>query len=211
MRAGTYGLLFSLLLLPHVSNAGFEAGTHYLELGAGQRAAVGDKIEVREFFWYGCPHCYQLEPFLERWLETRPTDVTYVRTPGVARKWIPHAKAYYAFEALGITEKVHRPFFDAIHKDGRKLADESSIKSFLAGYDVDGESFHKAYNSFGVRTQVEKAKQLNFRYGINSVPTITVGGKYKTTASMAGGEHQLMQLVNHLVDKVRRSKKSVSN
>ncbi|MDH3670072.1 MAG: thiol:disulfide interchange protein DsbA/DsbL [Gammaproteobacteria bacterium] len=207
MRTSFYALLFlTLSLVSFTSEAGFEAGKHYVELGMGQPPSADGKIEVREFFWYGCPHCYRLEPYLDAWLEKRPPDVTYVRTPGVAKSWIAHAKAYYAFEALGITDKVHRPFFDAIHKGGQKLTDESSIKTFLANYGVDGESFRKAFNSFGVRTQVEKAKQLNFRYGVESVPSVTIGGKYKTSASMAGSEHQLMQLIDHLIEKTRQQR-----
>jgi thiol:disulfide interchange protein DsbA len=207
MRTSIYALLFlTLSLVSCTSEAGFEAGKHYVELGVGQPVGADGKIEVREFFWYGCPHCYRLEPYLEAWLEKRPADVAYVRTPGVARSWISHAKAYYAFEALGITEKVHRPFFDAIHKGGQKLADESSIKVFLANYGVDGESFRKAFHSFGVRTQVEKAKQLNFRYGVESVPSVTIGGKYKTSASMAGSEGQLMQVIDHLIEKIRQQR-----
>ena len=207
MRTSIYALLFlTLSLVSCTSEAGFEAGKHYVELGVGQPVGADGKIEVREFFWYGCSHCYRLEPYLEAWLEKRPADVAYVRTPGVARSWISHAKAYYAFEALGITEKVHRPFFDAIHKGGQKLADESSIKVFLANYGVDGESFRKAFHSFGVRTQVEKAKQLNFRYGVESVPSVTIGGKYKTSASMAGSEGQLMQVIDHLIEKIRQQR-----
>lgn len=207
MRTSLYALLFlTLSLVSCTSEAGFEAGKHYVELGVGQQVGADGKIEVREFFWYGCPHCYRLEPFLETWLEKRPPDVAYVRTPGVARAWISHAKAYYAFEALGITEQVHRPFFDAIHKGGQKLADESSIQAFLANYGVDGEAFAKAFNSFGVRTQVEKAKKLNFRYAVESVPSVTIGGKYKTSASMAGSERQLMQLIDHLIEKIRQQR-----
>lgn len=207
MRASLYALVFlTLSLVSCTSEAGFEAGKHYVELSSGQPVSADGKIEVREFFWYGCPHCYRLEPFLEAWLEKRPADVAYVRTPGVARRWISHAKAYYAFEALGITEKVHRPFFDAIHKGGQTLADESSIKAFLANYGVDGEAFAKAFNSFGVRTQVEKAKKLNFRYAVESVPMVTIGGKYKTSASMAGSERQLMQVIDHLIEKIRQQR-----
>lgn len=207
MRTSLYALLFlTLSLVSCTSEAGFEKGKHYVELGIGQSANTDGKIEVREFFWYGCPHCYRLEPFLETWLEKRPADVVYLRTPGVARRWLSHAKAYYAFEALGITDKVHRPFFDAIHKGGQQLADESSIKAFLVNYGVDGQAFTKAFNSFGVRTQVEKAKQLNFRYGVESVPSVTVGGKYKTSATMAGSEHQLMQVINHLIEKIRQQR-----
>lgn len=207
MRTSIYALVFlTLSLISCTSQAGFEPGKDYVELGVAQQAGADGKIEVREFFWYGCPHCYRLEPYLEAWLEKRPADVAYVRTPGVARAWVSHAKAYYAFEALGITEKVHRPFFDAIHKGGQTLADVSSIKVFLANYGVDGEAFAKAFNSFGVRTQVENARQLNFRYAVESVPSVTIGGKYKTSASMAGSEGRLMQVIDHLIEKIRQQR-----
>jgi thiol:disulfide interchange protein DsbA len=182
-----------------------------VQLPSGSVVETDDKIEVREFFWYGCPHCYSLEPYLERWLKTKPDEVAYVRTPGVARKWIPHARAYYTFEALGITEKVHRPFFDAIHKGGQKLSDEASMAAFVAAYGVDQETFRKAFNSFGVKTQVQKAKQLNFRYGVDSVPTITVDGRYKANVRGAGGPDQLMRLINYLVEQSKLERKSAKN
>ncbi len=207
MKKLACSLLVAFYLAPGLSAADFELGTHYVELGFGAQARSGDKIEVREFFWYGCPHCYRLEPYLERWLERLPQDVEYVRTPGVARRWIPHAQAFYTFEALGVTEKVHRAFFDSIHKEGKQLADEASIAEFLAAYGIDEKSFRETYNSFGIRTKVEKARQLNFRYGISSVPMLTVNGKYKTSAVMAGGEAQLMRLIDHLVDKIRQERK----
>ncbi len=203
MRVLLYGLAVSMSLFTVTSEAQFALGTHYVQLPARQPVATGDKIEVREFFWYGCPHCYRLEPYLDRWLERLPDDVAYVRTPGVARRWLPHARAYFAFQALGVTDKVHRAFFDAIHKEGKKLADEASIAEFLAPYGVDAAAFRKAFNSFGVKTQVQKAKQLNFRYGVDSVPTITVDGLYKTSVPQAGGPNQLIQLLDHLIAKAR--------
>lgn len=168
---------------------------------------TGDKIEVREFFWYGCPHCYALEPYLERWLAHRPTDVAYVRTPGVARRWLPHARAYYTFEALGVTEKVHRQFFDAIHAKGRSFDDEASLVGFLGAHGVDADRVRKVYGSFGVDTQIEKAKQLNFRYGVDSVPMITVDGRYKTDVVMAGGPDQLLTIIDRLVELARQARK----
>ncbi len=168
---------------------------------------TGDKIEVREFFWYGCPHCYALEPYLERWLAQRPTDVAYVRTPGVARRWLPHARAYYTFEALGVTEKVHRQFFDAIHAKGRSFDDEASLVDFLGAHGVDAARVRKVYGSFGVDTQIEKAKQLNFRYGVDSVPMITVDGRYKTDVVMAGGPDQLLTIIDRLIELARQARK----
>ncbi|MBW8056338.1 MAG: thiol:disulfide interchange protein DsbA/DsbL [Nitrospira sp.] len=211
MRVLAYSLVIVLSLVSIPTQAQFELGKHYVQLPSGSVVETDDKIEVREFFWYGCPHCYSLEPYLERWLKTKPDEVAYVRTPGVARKWIPHARAYYTFEALGITEKVHRPFFDAIHKGGQKLSDEASMAAFVAAYGVDQETFRKAFNSFGVKTQVQKAKQLNFRYGVDSVPTITVDGRYKANVRGAGGPDQLMRLINYLVEQSKLERKSAKN
>ncbi|MFQ5993506.1 MAG: thiol:disulfide interchange protein DsbA/DsbL [Acidiferrobacterales bacterium] len=208
MRTLTYLSVLLLSLCANVADAQFALGKHYARLPTPPAATGNEKIVVREFFWYGCPHCYALEPYLERWLTSVPADVEYVRTPGVARRWLPHAQAYYSFEALGITEKVHKDFFDAIHKDGKQLNDEVSIAEFVSKYGVDGDSFHKAFNSFGVRTQVEKAKRLNFRYGIDSVPSITIDGRYKTSVPNAGGPDRLMQLMNYLINKARQDRGS---
>jgi thiol:disulfide interchange protein DsbA len=148
--------LFVLLLyaMPGSASAQYQVGKHYVKLPPGAQAVRGDKVEVREFFWYGCPHCYRLEPYLEAWLKKIPADVDYVRTPGVARRWLPHAQAFYTFEALGITEQVHKDFFDAIHKKGQELNTEDSLVQFLAAYGIDADKAHKAYGSFGVRTQM---------------------------------------------------------
>ncbi|MFQ5935136.1 MAG: thiol:disulfide interchange protein DsbA/DsbL [Acidiferrobacterales bacterium] len=207
MKALIGGLVVFLYLFPGPGQAQYQAGKHYVKLVAVAPAATDDKIEVQEFFWYGCPHCYRLEPYLESWLAQRPDDVRYVRTPGVARRWLPHARAFYTFEALGVTEQVHKDFFDAIHKKGQRLDDEGSVIAFLVAHGVDADKARKAYNSFGVRTQVENAKQLNFRYGVDQVPTLTVDGRYKTNVSMAGGPRQLMALIDYLVDQVRQQRK----
>ncbi len=183
------------------------ADAKYTLLATPLPVETGDKIEVREFFWYGCPHCYALEPYLERWLAQRPADVAYVRTPGVlSARWVPHARAFYTFEALGVTEKVHRPFFDAIHQRGERFDDEASVVAFLGTRGVEADQVRKVYGSFGVNTQIEKAKQLNLRYGIDSVPIITVGGRYKTDVNMAGGPEQLLMIIDRLVEMVRQRK-----
>lgn len=204
-------LVLSLYVMPGSGAAQYEAGKHYVKLPPGAQAVSGNKVEVREFFWYGCPHCYRLEPYLEAWLKKIPADVAYVRTPGVARRWLPHAQAFYTFEALGITEQVHKDFFDAIHKKGQELNTEDSLVQFLAAYGVDASKVRDHYNSFGVRTKVENAKRLNFTYAIASVPAITVDGRYKTDVSMAGGPQQLMALINYLVDQSRQERKRTAS
>jgi thiol:disulfide interchange protein DsbA len=207
MKTLTVGLLLLLSLLPVTSWAQYEAGKNYVVLSPPVPAETGDKIEVREFFWYGCPHCYALEPYLEKWLQNVPPNVRFVRTPGVASRWLPDARAFYTFEALGVTAKVHKAFFDAIHQQGKQFDDEASVAQFLAPYGVDGETVRKVYNSFGVNTELKHAKQLNFRYAVDSVPTLTVAGRYKTDVSMAGGPDQLLVLIDYLVDQVRKARK----
>lgn len=199
--------VLSLYAMSGAASAQYQVGKHYVKLPPGAHAVSSNKVEVREFFWYGCPHCYRLEPYLEAWLKNIPADVDYVRTPGVARKWLPHAQAFYTFEALGVTDQVHKDFFDAIHKKGQELNTEDSLVQFLAAYGIDANKVRKAYGSFGVRTQVENAKRLNFRYGVASVPAITVDGRYKTDVGMAGGPQQLMVLINYLVDQSRQERK----
>lgn len=206
------GLFLVLLYATPVSAyAQYQVGKHYVKLPPGAHAVSGDKVEVREFFWYGCPHCYRLEPYLESWLKTLPPDVNYVRTPGVASRWLPHAQAFYTFEALGVTEQVHKDFFDAIHQKREKLDTEDSLVQFLAAYNVDASKVRNAYNSFGVRTQVENAKRLNFLYAVASVPAITVDGRYKTDVGMAGGPKELMVLIDYLVDQSRRERKQAAS
>jgi len=196
--------LFLLLLMMWVSlplaAQTFEAGRHYTEFPFPQ-PVEGEKIEVREFFWYGCPHCYVLEPAINRWLKRKPANVVYVRTPGMAPHWVLDAQAFYAFEALGVLDKMHPLMFDAIHKDKQRFKSEDAIAAFAAKHGVDAKAFHDAFGSFGVRINLEKARQLNQAYTISSVPTLVVDGRYLTSPSMAGGEEQTMRVVDFLVKK----------
>jgi thiol:disulfide interchange protein DsbA len=207
MKTLVAALVLCLYLIPGVGHAQFQLGKQYVELPAGASTASGDKIIVREFFWYGCPHCYRLEPYIESWLKHIPSDVRFVRTPGVASRWLADARAFYTFQALGVTEQVHKDYFDAIHKKGQRFDNEASLVQFLAAHGVDPQKARNAYNSFGVRTQVENAKQLNYRYAVASVPTITVDGRYKTDVVMAGGPNKLLALIDYLVEQSRQQRK----
>lgn len=199
------------LLLAGPAQAGFEEGRHYMVLPFSAPVETGDKIEVREFFWYGCPHCYVLEPALANWLKKMPANVKFVRTPGTAPRWMIHAQAYYAFEALGALEKLHGAFFKAMQDKSAALNDEKAIADFVASQGVDRTKFSEALNSFGVRLKLEKAKQLNQDLNISSVPAMVVDGKYLTTAAMAGGEGAMLSLLDDLIGKAvkERRKKPV--
>ncbi len=199
---------YLLILLPSFAFAGaddagpFKAGVDYDVMAKPQPTQTGDKVEVLELFWYGCPHCYKLEPHIEHWLENMPANAAYIRLPAVFNKqWMVHAKAFYAAEAMGVFDKVHRPLFDALHAQKKKLYTAETIADFFATLGVDRAEFLKTYSSFAVNTKANRAKQMTRRYGISGVPAIIINGKYRTSAHKAGSEARLMQVINALVAK----------
>lgn len=202
MRPRIRPALFALLLLlPLAGQAQFLEDVEYKRVSP-QPVETGSKIEVREFFWYGCPHCFSLEPSIERWLKNMPKNVQFVRTPAVFNEqWAVHARAYYAFETLGITAKMHKPLFHALHVDKRRLFDADSIAAFVAEKGGDRTAFLDAYNAFGMPANVNRATQAGRAYNLESVPTLIVDGKYMTNANIAGGFDRAMQVVNFLVAK----------
>ena len=198
--------LMAALLLPVLAHAGFEEGRHYMALPFPAPVETGDKIEVREFFWYGCPHCYVLEPALKSWKKKMPKNAQFVHTPGTAPRWMIHGQAYYTFEAMGVLDKLHEPFFKVMQDKPAAYGDEKAIADFAAAQGVDRRKFTEAFNSFGVRLKLEKAKQLNQDLNISSVPAIVVDGKYLTTAAMAGGEAQMLKLLDELIAKAAKER-----
>src|SRR3989344_4270459 len=195
MRRLMGGCLAMLMLFPVLARAEFTEGRQYMQVPFPTPVETGNKIEVREIFWYGCSHCYVLEPGLTRWLKKLPANAQFVRTPATASpRWVIHARAYYTFEALGALEKLHGAFFKAVQEQPGAFNDEKAIAGFATSNGVDRKKFDEAFNSFGVRLKLEKAKQLNQDLNISSVPAIVVDGKYLTTASRAGGEDAMLKL-----------------
>ncbi|MBI3545707.1 MAG: thiol:disulfide interchange protein DsbA/DsbL [Gammaproteobacteria bacterium] len=208
MTRFVYAGLFILLLLPHPASADVEEGKNYQKLPFPVAVDTGNKIEVREIFWYGCPHCYVLEPGLTRWLKKMPSNAQFVRTPGtVSPNWLLHAQTYYTFEAMGVLEKMHGAFFKAVQEQHGQLNSEEAITKFAASQGVDAKKFSEAFNSFGVRMRLEKAKQLNQDLNINSVPTVVVDGKYLTSPAMAEGEEKFFQVLDFLINKAAKERK----
>ena len=182
------------------------AGHNYELVTPAQPTQSGDKVEVLEIFWYGCPHCYHFEPDLHAWIENKADDVEFRRMPGVFRQnWVPHAKAFYTAQKLGVLDKIHTPLFDAMHQDGRKISSDEAILDFVDELDeVDGDAFRKAYNAFSVESKVKQAMRLSRAYGIRGVPAIIVNGKYWTSGSLVGSYPKLLKVVDALVDKERK-------
>lgn len=196
-------ILFAAILASLAANAAnWEQGVHYHELSEPQPVQTGEQIEVRELFWYGCPHCYALEPFIENWLGNKPENAAYVATPGIFHQASEfHARAYYTFEALGITDKVHRDFYDELHQRGNRVYNVSGLVEFAARHDVDADALRDAFDSFSVDANVRSAAQMFRKYGATGVPTMIIDGRYRVTVSSAGGHEQLLDLINYLVEK----------
>jgi len=165
------------------------------------------KVEVIELFWYGCPHCFRLEPYLEQWLSTDfPDGAQFVRIPGaMSPGWLDHARAYYTAVQLGVIDEVHEPLLNAIHVDGKRINSQAALGRFFEGYGVDREEFDRTFRSFAVDTQVNRAKYLAERAGATSVPTLIVGGRYRTGVDMAGGYERLFEVLNQLVQMSRNA------
>lgn len=201
-------VMLMLVLTSSAQAAQWKEGQHYNELPFPLPVETGNKIEVREFFWYGCPHCNHLEPTMVDWLKHKPANAEFVRSPAIlGPSWEPHAVAYFTYEAMGIVDKMHAATFKAIHEDNKILMTIDQLADFAASRGVDRDKFIRASRSFGVRLKVQYQKKLDSDANIHSVPTLLIDGKYRTGESEAGGKAELEQLINYLVDKAQKERK----
>jgi thiol:disulfide interchange protein DsbA len=205
IKTAAFLLLVALASSAHAEK--FLPGKDYEELTFPQTVETGNQIEVREFFWYGCPHCYAIEPSLSHWLKTLPKNATFVRTPGTYRPWQFLGQVYYTIETLGLVDKLHKPIFDAIHRDRRKLNSLDAVIAFVGEQGVKKQDFLKAYKSFGVRLKMKRAIQINADFDVRSVPNFVVDGKYRTSASLAGSEERVIKVLDYLIKKATAERK----
>lgn len=181
------------------------AGDSWVEITPPQDTHSGERIEVLEFFWYGCPHCYRFEPYLQQWHEDSPDDVVLVQVPAVSSKaWLPHARAFYTAMTLDILEDHHQALYDTIHQDKRPLLDEKALQAFFEDRGVDGGEFQRVYRSEEVDQLVKRAYLMTRNYKISGVPALIVNGRYMTSPSAAGGAEQAMAAVQQLIERERR-------
>ena len=199
------GLLgLSLTLLAGAAAAELKAGRDYKPLATPQAVETGAKVEVIEFFWYGCSHCFDLEPFLNKWTAKLPGDVEFRRIPAIpSERWLPNARTFYTLEALNLLDRLHGEVFDAIHIDRVNFNDEKIQLEWMEKKGVDKRKFAEAWKSFSVQGKTKRAVQLSQAYGVNSVPTLVVDGKYMTAVSMTGSPEGLMKTLDELIVKAR--------
>ncbi|NLG75608.1 MAG: hypothetical protein GX535_05190 [Xanthomonadaceae bacterium] len=179
----------------------FKEGTHYQKVVPAQPTNVAPgKVEVAEVFWYGCGHCFSLDPALESWRKKAPPVVGFVRIPAMWNDTLRiHARLFYTVEALGKLDQLHSLIFREIHVNGNHLNTVDKIAAFLKQHGVSAEDFQKTFSSFAVESKLQRADFLNRRYRVNSVPLLIVNGKYATDLGSAGGEANLFALLNELV------------
>jgi len=198
-------LLRAVLVCFSLSTLAF-AQQGYEEVPNPTKRAEAGKVEVLEYFWFGCPHCFAFEPTINDWAASKPDFVDFVReAPPLNPAWAPHSKAFYAAEVLGVTEKFFEPMFDAIHKDKKRLNSPKAIAKFAGSLGIDEEKFLKTMNSFAVDAKIRRAMEMARNDGINSVPSVVVNGKYKTTGSIAGSNQKVIEVIRELTKKEHSS------
>lgn len=183
--AGAGGL--ALTGLPAQAQGGPIEGRQYVRMPTPVPTSTPGKIEVIEFFWYGCPHCYVFEPSIEAWAKQLPADVAYRKVHVAFRENVKiHQRLFYTLEVMGKEAQVRPAIFNAIHRGGQALTDPKAMAAFLAPLGVDSAKFLETYNSFTVQTKCQQAAKLQDSYNIEGVPTVAIGGRFMTSPSMAG-------------------------
>ncbi len=208
-------LLLSLslaFLLPVVACAedttqDYVEGTHYDLISPAVRTAEADKIEVAEFFWYGCGHCYTFEPMIVQWKKTLADDVDFRGSPAMWNAQMElHARAYYAAEALGVLDAMNPVLFQAMNVDRKRLSSQAEIAELFAANGVAEADFDKAFNSFGVSSQVRQASARARAAKITGTPALMVNGKYHVSTRKAGSQANMLKIAEYLIAKERAAK-----
>ncbi|HET7597660.1 MAG TPA: thiol:disulfide interchange protein DsbA/DsbL [Burkholderiales bacterium] len=180
-------ILVGAMLIVSAATAAAEvvAGRDYRVLATPQPVSSGNRIELLEFFWYGCPHCNNLQPSLTAWLKRKPADVEFKRMPAVFQdSWVPLTKLYFTLDAMGLVDKLHHDVFAAIHEKRIRLQDPNVLFDWVAKQGVDRNKFAQTYNSFAVQSHTQRAKEITARYDIPGTPALVVDGKYLTAPSL---------------------------
>jgi thiol:disulfide interchange protein DsbA len=185
------------------SNAPVRADVEYRVIKP-QPLSVTNGIEVIDFFWYGCPHCHNLQPALERWISRKPADITVRRIPAILRdSWAPHARIYYTLEALGEVERLHQRVYYSYHVEELALSKAEVVSDWAVRNGISRERWDEAYNSAAVQRKVDEAAKLSRAYNVAGTPSLVVNGRYLTSSSMSESLNGVIVILDGLVQKVR--------
>ena len=189
------------------------AGKEYLIVKPPQPTDSGNKVEVLEFFWYGCPHCFNLQPSLEVWLKRKPADVDFKRVPAIFQdSWVPLTRAYYTLEAMGLVDKMHLELFATLHKQHVNLKDANAIFDWAAGKGIDRKKFTDTFNSFGVNGKTQRSIELTRKFDIPGTPALVIDGKFIASPSMTMKSERVIdydryfEVVDALIAESRKGK-----
>jgi len=200
------------LLLPAACQAAVPApveGTNYVKLARpAPVSAPAGQVEVVEFFWYGCPHCFHFEPALDAWVNRLPKDVTFRRIPVAFRErpFAMHQRLYFALEAMGLLPQLHSKVFHAMHVDKLTLDSPDLIADFIARQGVDKTKFMGMFNAFSMQARLNQARTLSEEYKIDGVPTLGIGGRYFTSVSLNGTSEKTLATADALIDTLRKKR-----
>ncbi|CAC9456985.1 Periplasmic thiol:disulfide interchange protein DsbA [uncultured Gammaproteobacteria bacterium] len=200
-------LIILLFVFNTSAYADYEAGIDYIVLKKPVKTVTGDKVEVRELFWYYCPHCYGLEPTLNAWLKKLPDNAEFIRQPAVfSGRWVEGAIFYYVLEDLDLLDKFHGPLFDAIHdkKNKKNKNKKFDFVNWITSFGIDKDKVTKAFNSFSVKVNINKSMLNTPKYKLEGVPAIVVNGKYWTDATHAGSHSEMLKVVDFLIKKASK-------
>jgi thiol:disulfide interchange protein DsbA len=206
MRNGLAAL--ALMLACFAAHAQPVAGRDFQELSPPRPVSTGERIEVLEFFYYGCPVCYEAQPHIARWMMRAGPGIALLRVPAVfTESSESFARTFYTLGAMGQIARLHWPVYDNHHFDGKQLNELKNVVAWVAGNGVDAARFTEVWNSDAVKAQVDSAKQALVTYDIKGVPSFVVDGKYVTSARMAGGVKEVIAVVEHLVGRAATERK----
>ncbi|MDR3214138.1 MAG: thiol:disulfide interchange protein DsbA/DsbL [Azoarcus sp.] len=181
----------------------------FIELTPPVQTDAKDKIEVIEFFYYGCPHCREFDPMLQEWLKKLPSDAVFTRVPAIwserDTRRLGEARLYYTILDSKLLDVLHKKAFIAIQNERLNPGSEDEVLAWAEKQGVDAKAFMSVYKSFGVQTQVRRALQLTRAYKIEGVPTLAVGGRFVTSASLTGGHQAVLDELSSLIARARRN------
>lgn len=198
-------LMALLLVAPMAMAQDWQEGTHYTELSSPVETRSGDRYEVAEVFWYGCPSCYKMQPVIKEWKKDLSDDVNLRHVPASMRRdWEPHAQAFYVARELDIVDEVHEEMFDALAGEKRNLGSKEAIAEFFEETGAaDAEAVEEAWDSFAVDTAKRRGKSFQQGARVTGTPTLVVEGRYVITVKQAGNYENMLAIADHLVEKER--------